>query len=60
MFEQALTSNVQNGHAWLCMAVFVVVDEILNCTIADKKRTILSLTNRIALRFFQSKYWEIT
>ena len=23
MFEQA---NVRNGHAWLCMAVFVVVD----------------------------------
>ena len=28
MFEQALTSNVRNGHAWLCMAVFVVVDII--------------------------------
>ena len=51
MFEQALTSNAQNGHAWLCMTVFVLYIKLHDYR---QKRTTLPLTNRIALRFFHA------
>ena len=54
MFEQALTSNVQNGHAWLCMTVFVLYIKLHDYR---QKRAILPLTNG-SVKSYAQKYLQ--